>query len=225
MLCYLRAFKEPGMKRSGNLKWFAFVAFAALVFAGPAVAQSYVSDVEPFMNAVRDRDGDKATEILNSRPTVVNTRNAKGETALNLVLSRSDDLWTRFLIGNGADTNLQDSKGDTPLIAAARVGFTDAIELLLKYGAKVDLANRMGETPLIIAVQQREVDAVKLLLAKGANPDRADSAAGYSARDYAKRDSRTPQLLATIEAVGKAKTATPPAKPTDLDSFTLKKSQ
>ncbi len=217
------------MKRSGNLKRFAFVAFVAAALAGPALAQqSYVSDVEPFMNAVRDRDGDKATEILTSRPSVVNTRNAKGQTALNIVLSRSDDLWTRFLIGNGADTNLQDGRGDTPLMAAARVGYTDAIELLLKYGAKVDLANKMGETPLIVAVQQREVEAVKLLLAKGANPDKADSAAGYTARDYAKRDSRTPQLLAAIEAAGKAKTAAPAktqAKSTDLNSFDLKKPQ
>lgn len=213
------------MKRSGNLKRFALIAFAAAVIAGPASAQSYVSDVEPFMNAVRDRDGDKATEILNTRPTVVNTRNAKGETALNIVLSRSDDLWTGFLIGNGADPNLQDGRGDTPLIAAARVGYTDAIETLLKHGAKVDLANRMGETPLIIAVQQREIEAVKLLLARGANPDKADSAAGYSARDYAKRDTRTPQILAAIEEAGKAKAATPAKKPTDLNSFTLEKSQ
>jgi ankyrin repeat protein len=220
MLCYLPAFKEPGMKRSGNLKRFALAACAAALFATPVLAQSYVSDVEPFINAVKGRDGDEATRILDTRPAVVNTRNGKGQTALNIVLARSDDLWTRFLLGKGADPNLQESNGDTPLIAAARVGFTDAIELLLKLGAKVDVANRMGETPLIIAVQQRELNAVKLLLAKGANPDKADSAAGYSARDYAKRDTRTPQLLATIEEAGKA---TPKAAKTDdLDSFTLK---
>ena len=216
------------MKRSGNLKRFALIVFAVTGFTAPALAQSYVSDVEPFINAVRERDGDKATELLNSRPTVVNTRNAKGETALNVVLSRSDELWTGFLLGNGADVNLQDGRGDTPLITAARVGYLDAIDTLLRRGARVDLANRMGETPLIIAVQQREVDAVKLLLAEGANPDRADSAAGYSARDYAKRDTRTPQLLAAIEAAGKPKAATSastPAKPNDLNSFDLKKPQ
>jgi len=219
MLCYLPAFKEPGMKRSGNLRRFALVALAAM-YATPASAQSYVSDAEPFINAVRDRDGDKATEIIGTRPSVVNTRNAKGQTALNIALSRSDDLWTRFLMGNGADPNLQDSNGDTPLIVAARVGYNDAIELLLHYGAKVDLANKMGETPLIVAVQQRELNAVKLLLAKGANPDKTDSAAGYSAREYAKRDTRTPQILAAIEEAGKGKPKQ--AKSTDLNSFTLK---
>ena len=206
------------MKRSGKLRMCALVGLG--IIATPVSAQ-YVSDAEPFITAVRDSDGDKATELLSTRPTVVNSRNSKGETALNIAISRSDDRWTRFLVGKGADVNLQESNGDTPLIEAARVGFTDAIELLLQRGAKVDLANRMGETPLIVAVQQREVDAVKLLLVNGANPDKADSAAGYSARDYAKRDTRTPQLLAAIESLGKAKKAES-AKGTDLDSFTLK---
>ena len=66
---------------------------------------------------------------------------------------------------------------------------------MLQLGAKVDAANRMGETPLIVAVQQRQLDAVKLLLAKGANPDKTDTAAGYSARDYAKRDTRNREIL------------------------------
>ena len=205
------------MKRSGDLRRFALAALAAML-AVPASAQ-YVSDAEPFINAVRESDGDQATVLLGKRPTVVNSRNSKGETALNIAISRSDEMWTRFLVGKGADPNLQQSNGDTPLIAAARVGFMDAIELLLQRGAKVDLANRMGETPLIVAVQQREVDAVKMLLANGANPDKSDSAAGYSARDYAKRDTRTPQILAAIEAAGKAKAK--PANSSDLDSFTL----
>jgi ankyrin repeat protein len=219
MLCYLRSFKEPGMKRSGDLIRFTLIGIA-VTLATPATAQ-YVSDAEPFINAVRDRNGDEAMQLLGSRPTVVNSRNAKGETALNIVVSRSDELWTDFLISRGADPNLQQANGDTPLIAAARVGFNAAIELLLARGAKVDIANKMGETPLIIAVQQRELEAVKLLLARGADPDRPDSAAGYSARDYAKRDTRTPQILATIEAAGKEK-AKPAARTTDLDSFTLK---
>ena len=199
------------------MRRFAWIALAAATIPVSAAGQ-YVSDVEPFVAAVRDRDGDKATEIVESRPSVVNTRNLKGETALNIAVSRSDGLWTRFLLGKGADPNLAASNGDTPLISAARVGFTEGVELLLKLGAKVDAANRMGETALILAVQQRHLDAVKLLLAKGANPDKADSAAGYSARDYAKRDTRTPQLLAAIEAAAKAKEV---KKTDDLDSFKL----
>ena len=65
---------------------------------------------------------------------------------------------------------------------------------------KVDAANRMGETALIVAVQNRHADIVKVLLALGADPDKADSAAGYSARDYAKRDTRSRDLIKLIEA-------------------------
>jgi len=220
MLCYRHAFKDTGDKRVRNMKRFGWVvlAAAAVSTASPVLAQSYVSDAEPFISAVKSRDGDKATQLANDRPTVLNTRNAKGETALNIVIARSDELWTQFLLGKGADPNFAASNGDTPLITAARVGFLPAMDLLFQLGVKVDTANKMGETPLIVAVQQRELEAVKLLLAHGADPDRKDSAAGYSARDYAKRDNRTRDILNAIEAAKK-----PASKPKsdDLNSFKL----
>ena len=196
----------------------ALIALALVAVSSPSAAQ-YVSDAEPFLTAVKERDGNKATELVNSRPSLVNTRNVRGETALNVVIARSDDNWTRFLIGKGANVNLAATNGDTPLITAARVGFTDGIDLLLQLGAKVDATNRMGETALILAVQQRRLDAVKLLLAKGADPDKKDAAAGYSAREYAKRDTRNREILAAIEGAGNKPT---PAKKDDLDSFKLK---
>jgi ankyrin repeat protein len=58
----------------------------------------------------------------------------------------------------------------------------------------------MGETPLITAVVQRQTPIVKMLLAAGANPDKTDTAAGYSARDYAQRDNRARDILQLIEA-------------------------
>jgi ankyrin repeat protein len=199
------------------MKRFALVTLALAAASAPVGAQ-YISDAEPFINAVRDRDGNKVTELIEARPTIVNTRNLKGETALIIAIARTDDLWTKFLLGKGANPSLANATGDTPLIAAARVGYTEAIEILLALGAKVDVGNKMGETPLIVAVQQRQLEAVKLLLAKGADPDKKDSAAGYSARDYAKRDTRSRALLTAIESVAKPK----PAKTEDLDSFKLK---
>jgi len=198
------------------MKRFALIAFSLATVSAPAAAQ-YVSDAEPFITAVRDRDGNKVTEMIDKRPTIVNSRNMKGETALVTAISRSDELWTTFLLGKGANPNLATSAGDTPLMAAARVGYTQAIEYLLALGAKVDATNKMGETALILAVQQRELEAVNLLLAKGADPDRKDAAAGYSARDYAKRDTRSKTILTAIESAGKQT----PAKKDDLDSFKL----
>ena len=102
--------------------------------------------------------------------------------------------WTGFLLNKGADPNLAGKGGDTLLIAARALSASnEAIEWLIGVGARVDGANRRGETPLIVAVQLRDVPAVRLLLSAGANPDKSDSVAGYSARDYALRDTALPR--------------------------------
>ena len=67
----------------------------------------------------------------------------------------------------------------------------------------------MGETALIVAVQQRQPPVVKLLLEAGANPDKADHAAGYSARDYAKRDTRSREILQADRDVKQAESRSP----------------
>ena len=153
-----------------------------------------------FVEAVKKRDGDKAIGILQGHPNgIVDTKDGDGNTGLIIAISRSDETWTGYLLNNGADPNLGGKGGDTPLIAASRVGFMQAVEWLVALGAKVDGANRMGETPLIIAVQQRELPIVRKLLEAGANPDKTDAAAGYSARDYAKRDMRSREILKMIE--------------------------
>jgi len=189
---------------------------AALALAAPAAGQ-YVSDAEPFITAVAERDGAKAMQLVEARPSIVNARNSRGQTALVVAVARGDDLWTRFLLSKGADPNLAERDGDTPLIAAARVGFLDAAEWLLADGARVDAANRMGETALIVAAQQRQLPIVKLLLSQGADPNRTDSAQGYSALDYARRDPRARDIVAAIESAGRK----PPAKSDKLDDFKL----
>ena len=202
------------MKRPG----WSLALIAVAVTAAPAAAQVSGTDSFQFVSAVRARDGGKAIELLRSRPIVVNMRADSGETPLIIAIARRDIDWTGFLLQNGADANLAARNGDTPLIVAARSGFDEAVDILLSLRAKVDAANRMGETALIVAVQQRDTDIVKALLAAGADPDRTDSAAGYSARDYARRDNRARDILALIEA-SKTKPAAPQDQP--LDKFKL----
>src|SRR5688500_18304233 len=183
------------------MNWVKVAAplLAMSLMAAPAAAQT-LSSVD-FVSAVRDRDGDKAMEMLQSRGNqIINLRNDRGETALIVAIQRRDDTWTGFLLNQGADPNLAARSGETPLIAAARVGFMGALADLVRMNAKVDAANRMGETALIVAVQNRHREIVKVLLALGADPDKADSEAGYSARDYAKRDTRSRDLIKLIEA-------------------------
>lgn len=180
----------------------AGVALLLGVLAAPLAAQYGGSDGEAFVQAIRAEEPGKAIELINARgSTVVNYRGYSGDAALHIVARRRDGTWLNFLISKGADPNLSDKNGDTALIIVSRLGYEEGARILLGHRAKVDHPNKLGETPLIIAVQQRQARIVRLLLETGANPDKADHAAGYSARDYAKRDTRSTELLRLIETV------------------------
>ena len=182
------------------MKWKLHVAIAAaIVGAAQAGAQTGFQGME-FVTAVRSGDNGKALQLLEDNPRIINARDSKGETALFVAVSERDSDWTGFLINKDADPNLATQSGDTPLIAAARIGYTDAATWLISSGAKVDAANKMGETALIVAVHNRRMPIIRLLLDKGADPDKTDTAAGLSARDYAKRDTRSRDILKLIEA-------------------------
>ena len=176
------------------------IAIAAAAVAAPASAQVGAYDGEMFVKAIRDGNGPEALKLLQEKPSLVNARDLNGKTALIAAIENRDSDWAGFLLQQGADPNLKLSSGETPLIAASRLGLDQVAGWLVGLGARVNEPNRKGETPLIVAVQTRQVPLVKLLLELGADPDRPDSVAGYSARDYAKRNNRTPELLRLIEA-------------------------
>jgi ankyrin repeat protein len=185
----------------------AILALGMALAPMPLMAQGVNgSEGEAFLKAVAEGDGAKAIPMVEEPGSrVVNYRGYKGDTALHIVTRAREVNWVGFLLKNGADPNTGDAQGDTPLIIAARIGFETAADFMIRFGAKVDTANRRGETALIVAVQQRRPDIVELLLKAGADPDKTDHAAGFSARDYAKRDTRNRELLHLIETVKSTK--------------------
>ena len=183
----------------------AIIALSVAAASAPAFAQGLglnASDGEAFLKAIKDDDANKAVELAGQSGTrVVNYRGYDGETPLNLVTRKRELDWVGFLLTRGADPNIADGKGDIPLTVAAEIGFEEGAAQLIRRGARVDGVNRRGETALAIAVQQRQPRLVELLLKAGANPDKGDHVTGYSPRDYAKRDTRNPQLLKLIETI------------------------
>lgn len=174
-------------------------ALAMMLAAGPATAQ--FSDSYNFLKAVKDRDGNKATDLI-SRPgtVIIDTKDiTTGEGALHLVTRERDLVWLNFLLSRGAKPDIRDKQGNTPLMVAAQISFAGGAEILLSRKASVDLANAGGETPLIRAVQKRDATMVRLLMAAGANPKKADSVAGMSALDYARQDNRGLAILKILE--------------------------
>lgn len=183
----------------------AIIALSLAAAPAPILAQGMglnASDGEAFLKAIKEDDANKAIELASQPGTaVVNYRGYGGETPLNLATRRRALDWVGFLLTRGGDPNIVDGKGDTPLTIAAEIGFEEGAAQLIHRGAKVDGTNRRGETPLAVAVQQRQPRLVELLLKAGANPDKGDHVTGYTPRDYAKRDTRNPQLLKLIETI------------------------
>jgi hypothetical protein len=176
----------------------------------PAVAQGggqssgamRFSDSFELLKAVRERDGASAERILsNPASNVVNSRDpGTGEGVLHIAARGRDLTWLAFMLGRGARANLQARDGTTALGLAASLGWVDGVEQLIARGADVNLSNNRGETPLILAVHGRHAEVVRLLVSQGADPNRQDSAAGYSALDYARRDGRDGALARLLEA-------------------------
>lgn len=163
----------------------AMVIVAALAVPTiPASAQMF-SEGYQFLKAVKDRDGDTATDMLNKPgTTIVNSRDlSSGDTGLHIVVQRLDALWVRFLLQRGADPNIRNKRGIAPLQLATSIGFIEGAEELIKGGANVSISDQTGETPLIAAVHSRNVPMVRMLLENGSDPDRNDNS-GRSARDY-----------------------------------------
>jgi ankyrin repeat protein len=191
----------------------ALAASVVLMLAVPAPAQLTFSDSFTFLKAVRDRDGNKVTDLV-AQPgsTVINARErSTGEGALHIVVRGRDLNWLAFLLGKGARPDIQTNRGDTPLTLAAQIGWLEGVEQLLSKRASVDLANGRGETALILATQRRDLALVRLLLSRRADPNKTDNIAGMSALDYAKQDPRAGAVLKLLEA--KAAPAKPVAGP------------
>src|SRR5689334_11999226 len=109
----------------------ALIGGAIAVLSAPAVAQYKGSDGSQFIEAVQKRDGEKAVQLITDHPTIIDTKDGKGDTALIVTVRGSDRDWTVFLLNKGADTNAEGAGGDTPLIAAAKAGFDEAVPWLL----------------------------------------------------------------------------------------------
>lgn len=183
---------------------FAVIAMGALP-SSPSVAQIGQSAGYKFLQSVKDAKNDEVIAAL-EKPgvTMVNTRDREnGEGALHIVVRRGDMPYVSYLLSKGADANLRDGKGETALLLATRLGRKEMVDALAKGGGNVNLANASGETPLIIAVQRRDQALVRDLLDLGADPDQADHLQGFSAREYAQQDKRTPSISQMIEAAPK----------------------
>lgn len=175
-----------------------------LVAAPPAFAQQF-SESYQFLEAVRKEDGTKMDDLVKkTNGTIVDTRDRETrEYALHIVARKGKTVYLRWLLQKKANPNVQDADGNSPMMIAVNTGYFEGVQVLIRYKANINLANSAGETPLIRAVQLRNIEMVRELLANGADPDRTDVLAGMSARDYARADTRSPQIAKLLDEAKK----------------------
>lgn len=177
------------------------LSVAAVSLSAPAMVQAQAVDGYKFLEAVKKRDGDAVTSMLNVPGNIVNTRDiSNGRTAIHIVTERRDLSWMNFILSKGGRVDAVDNNGITPLLIATQLRYADGITLLLDNGANVNKGDGQGVTPLIRAVLNWDLPTVRLLVARGANPDQSDTVTGLSARDQAKRDPRAAMILQALSA-------------------------
>lgn len=205
----IRSFRPTLVVAAASL----FIGFAGLPSAPIALAQKRSPSYE-FLEAVKKPDGNVVTRMLNEPgQRIVNVKDDRGDAAIHIVTRRRDMTYLRFLLARNADINLEDDGGNTALMLAVEAGWPEGIAVLIQQRANVNAANRGGETPLMRAVQRRDVAMVRTLLAAKADPDQTDRLAGMTARDYAARDTRSPQIAQLLRDAPKVGRSGPVAGP------------
>lgn len=196
------------------LNWMLAGLAGLAVVAAPLAAQGRLApNGEVFLKALSENQGSKAFSLFEANgASIVNTRGVDGSTPLHVVVRTRNAYWIEFLLEKGADKNAANRDGDTPLILASRAGYGEGVALLLRARAEVDRSNRLGETALITAIQKRHSAIASTLLKLGADPDKRDHT-GYSARDHAKRDTRSRDMLRLIETTRSRASQIAPANP------------
>ena len=129
---------------------------------------------------ITDGDLDELKNLLQSNPSIANTKNRQGLIPLIFAIDFIEDpeIMTaiiKLLLEHGADPNQEDKETvSTPLIAAIENNNIEIIKLLLEHGANLENQDEKMFTPLNYAVEEGNMEIIKLLLEKGADPNEPD---------------------------------------------------
>ncbi|HEX6941129.1 MAG TPA: ankyrin repeat domain-containing protein [Longimicrobiales bacterium] len=145
---------------------------------------------------------DRARELLDEDPSLVDAWSVDGFTPLHLAAYFGQPETVRVLLEHGAcpTTASRNPMALTPLHSAAASGNREICEMLLAHGADVNARQHGGWTPLFSAAARGDVAMVQLFLDHGADHE-LTQAEGKTPRDLAaeRGHDRAARLLASLE--------------------------
>jgi ankyrin repeat protein len=118
-------------------------------------------------DAVEAGDADAVKAILASKPELVFSIDAQGDTALVLAVKNGHRAIAEMLLACGAPPDEGDRTRRTPLSWAAELGDAETARLLLDHGAAVNRGDYGARTPLAYAERGRRAGMAALLEARG----------------------------------------------------------
>ena len=177
--------QDARSKASWHFFWIPFLLLCGLAPSMPASAgnveifdvsgkTSIQADQKKWILAVKARDVEVLSDLLEAGYLDVNVATAKGKTALMVAAQAADKSFCVDLVALGADVDAKNQNGGTPLMHASVGGSLDIVNLLLREGADVNERAGNGWSALMLASAKGFSRIVKRLIQVNGEPNIRD---------------------------------------------------
>ncbi|MHC8733017.1 ankyrin repeat domain-containing protein [Arenicellales bacterium IMCC56312] len=165
--------------------WIPFLLVFGLASSTPASSgNAEISDVSgkasiqvdqtKWILAVKARDIEILSDLLDAGYLDVNSKTESGKTALMVAAQAASDSLCVDLVALGADVGAKNKNGGTPLMHASVGGSLDIVNLLLRKGAEVNERASNGWSALMLASAKGFSQIVKRLIEVNGEPNIRD---------------------------------------------------
>lgn len=131
-------------------------------------------DILTIYDAAIMNDIEKADELLQKEPSLLDARNSEGMRPLQYAAKIGNAEMVRYLLDKGSHMSC-DEDTDPPILLSAFGGSVEVAELLLDNGANMNSRSDIGRLPMHEAAQYDSIDLMRFFLSRDADPNATDS--------------------------------------------------